>query len=390
VAAVGFELPTEMLRDGDSMAMLAIEDRSSVVSYDLRTESRFPPPTYLLDAGVAGAACAPIHTGAGEEAVICAYSAAAGAFGEADVTFLRFVAQLISTAVQGQRLRAELSARGPDAGALLDAATLTILGAAEPAPATTATGAAARRSRTAADRAPRGWDGLSVGADSEAAQAFGNILQVIGGYTKVLGDRIGFQPELEQVARAVERGASLAGCRHDLDATPDPRPHITDAAAVLRIAQRSLEDLGAATVSVTAFAGKAAAAMDPDELAWSLDALARNLAATVGGDRNIQVTASIGSFTSEATTVGLSPGPCIVFDIECGSALEGAPSDESSGAAVPGIGIVAAHDAVGRAGGSIAFSRTGVGRAACTVYVPALSVAPVEVGGEQEPVGTAA
>lgn len=368
VAAVGFDLPsTASPGQCDEMALLALQSGLPVVADDLRAETRFVAPAFLIEAGAVGAVCAVIGSTTDRAAVLGAYSTSPRVFSDADVDALRYVAQLISTAVAGRRLHSILSAHEADARSLLDVAARTTLGGDE---SSATVPVAAASPRFAADRALGTREGLSIGSTADAAHAFGNILQVIGGFTEVLGDRIGYQAELDEIARAVERGSGLADCMHTLQAPsewPSPR---SDAVDVLHRVEQSFAGLPSVAVSIAASDDTPPAAIDPDELALSLDALVRNATATARGASSVHITASQRWFGNEASAAGVSAGTYVVFGIRCDRMPGSAPLAGPPIVLDPGIGLIETQKAVSRAGGAITFSRAGVDGTSFTIYVP--------------------
>lgn len=236
---------------------------------------------------------------------------------------------------------------------------------------------------------------LVGGGPAEAVGEHAHLLNVVtpAGVraASILGQPLGLQSELEQIAPAVEQGPLPVGRPQDIGAEVAAPPAATQdlpVDAVLRQVERSLAELQGLRISIGSSTGRASAAIDPDELVSTLDALARNLIQTCGGAREIAISSSICSFGREASAVGLAAGTYVAIVVECAWAGRGEPVGGSAEKVDPGVGLVVARDAVARAGGTITLARRAPVAAAFTAYVPAAET--TLEGRRGELVGTAA
>jgi len=233
---------------------------------------------------------------------------------------------------------------------------------------------------------------LLVGEGSaEAVGANAHLLTVVtpAGVcaASILGQRLGSQPELELTAPALPVGRSQDIGAEDA-APPTVATQDIPVDAVLRRVERSLTEVPGLTISIKSSLGDALAAIDSDELGSSIDALARNLAQTCGGAREIAISSSICSFGREASAVGLAAGTYVAIVVECAWAGRGDTVGGCAEKIDPGVGLVVARDAVARAGGTITLARRAPVAAAFTAYVPAAEI--TLEGRRGELVGTAA
>jgi signal transduction histidine kinase/PAS domain-containing protein len=102
-----------------SQAGRTVATRAPVLVDDWAAETRFPPTSLMVEAGIASGACVPIEHGTALYGALAAYSPHVHGVDTDDIPFLRSVANILGSAVERLRLEEELAAQAQARGRLV-------------------------------------------------------------------------------------------------------------------------------------------------------------------------------------------------------------------------------------------------------------------------------
>jgi PAS domain S-box-containing protein len=116
-ARAGMKVPARP----NTPAGITLATAGPVAFDDLRTDTRFEPPSMLIELGVVSGVLTPIRGRERPFGVLAAYATHHRPFVEEDIVFLRSVANVVAAAILRQRAEVELSNREAEARLALDA-----------------------------------------------------------------------------------------------------------------------------------------------------------------------------------------------------------------------------------------------------------------------------